>query len=304
MHGSPLNQVRAVFAAIDKIGSSKHQDKINAVENGAVTKHDIGQKIGVYSYETREQYINVAVDLAKYARQEFGIRDIARLTSDAVNNFLENKIASGVAKSTFDKYAAAIEKFVSALNTFKEQHNLPAVNIDISSSREMAKEMLERTQPTRAYEEPTTLINAIKDPVFKTIAQAQLAGGFRISELNHISLKNFKSDNIFEVIQGKGGLNREVELPKNVYNSLLELAKHPNLDNGKFGFDMNQYRDALKQAAKETGQEYTGSHGLRWNAAQNKYIEYSAKHGEVRAMQMVSNFLGHSRSDITRHYLR
>jgi hypothetical protein len=40
MRGSPIYQVRIVFAAVDKIGSSKHKDKLKAVESGAVTKHD------------------------------------------------------------------------------------------------------------------------------------------------------------------------------------------------------------------------------------------------------------------------
>jgi integrase len=304
MKGSILYQVRTIFSTIDKIGTSKHLDKQAAIESGAVTKHDIAQKIGVYSYNTREQYTNVGIELLRYAKQEFGIKDAARLTNEAVNSFLQTKIASGLARSTFDKYAAAIEKFVVGLNKFQEQQNLPTISIDISQTREQAKEMLERSIQSRAYENPQALINNIKNDVFKTIATAQLNGGFRISELNHMSLANFKNGGVFEVIQGKGGLDRQIELPSNIYNKLLELANKPNLPNNKFAFDMNQYRLELKAAAERSGQNYSGSHGLRWNFAQSKYLELSAKHGEVRALQMVSNLLGHSRSDITKHYLK
>jgi len=303
MKGSPLHQARAVFSVIDAIGTSKHAAKEQAIANGAVTKSDIAKQIGVHSFATKEQYINVAIDLLKYARDEFGIKDAARLTNEAVNSFLQTKIASGLARSTFDKYAAAIEKFVVGLNKFQEQHNLPTVSIDISESRQMAKEMLERNIQSRAYENPQALINSIKNNVFKVIAEAQLAGGFRISELNHMSLANFKNGGVFEVIQGKGGLDRQIELPQNVYNELLKLAKQPNLGN-KFAFDMNAYRNELKLAAQASNQQYTGSHGLRWNFAQLKYTEYSQKYGEVRALQIVSNLLGHQRSDITKHYLQ
>ena len=304
MKGSPLHQVRAVFSAIDAIGTSKHAAKEQAIANGAVTKHDIAKATGVYSYNTKEQYINVAIDLLKYARNEFGIKDAARLNSEAVNSFLQTKIASGVARSTFDKYASAVEKFVTALNKFQEQHNLPTISIDTTQVREEAKEILERNTQSRAYENPQALINNIKNDVFKTIATAQLAGGFRISELNHMSLANFLGDRTFKVISGKGGLDREIQLPQDVYDKLLELAKQPNTTNGKYGFDMNEYRNELKLAAQASQQAYTGSHGLRWNAAQNKYLEYSQKYGEVKALQLVSNFLGHSRSDITKHYLQ
>jgi len=303
MKGSILYQVRTIFGAIDKIGTSKHQDKELARENGAVTKHDIAQQTGVYSFATREQYINTSIELLRYAKEQFNIKDAARLTNEAVNSFLESKIAQGVARSTFDKYSSAIEKFVVGLNKFQQEHNLPTISIDTTQAREQAREMLERTTQSRAYSDPQSLIANIKDSTFKVIAQAQLSGGFRLSELNHMSLQNFKDNSIYLVISGKGGLNREIELPQDVYNKLLELAKQPNLGN-KFAFDMNQYRNELKLAAQASNQNYSGSHGLRWNAAQNKYLEYSQKYGEVKALQLVSNFLGHSRSDITKHYLQ
>jgi len=304
MKGSILYQVRTIFSMLDRIGTSKHLDKQAAIESGAVTKHDIAQKTGVYSYNTREQYANVGIELLRYAKEQFNVKDAARLNNEIVNSFLESKIAQGVARATFDKYASAVEKFVVALNKFQQEHNLPQISIDTTQVREQAKEMLERNIQSRAYENPQALINNIKNDVFKTIAQAQLNGGFRISELNHMSLANFKGDNTYEILQGKGGLNREVELPQDVYNKLLELANKPNLPNNKFAFDMNAYRNELKLAAQASNQSYSGSHGLRWNFAQSKYLELSAKYGEVRALQMVSNLLGHSRSDITKHYLK
>jgi len=304
MKGSILYQARTIFSMLDRIGTSKHLDKQAAIESGAVTKHDIAQKTGVYSYNTREQYVNVGIELLQYAKEQFNIKDAARLNNEIVNSFLQTKIAQGVARSTFDKYASAVEKFVVGLNKFQEQHNLPQISIDTTQVREQAKEILERTTQSRAYSDPQSLIDSIKNDIFKVIAEAQLNGGFRISELNHMSLQNFLGNSTFLVISGKGGLNREIQLTNDVYNKLLELAKQPNLPNGKYGFDMNQYRNELKLAAQASNQNYCGSHGLRWNFAQNKYLEYSSKYGEVRALQMVSNLLGHSRSDITKHYLR
>jgi len=304
MKGSILYQARTIFAMLDKIGTSKHQDKELARANGAITKSDIAKQTGVYSFATREQYTNVGIELLRYAKENFNIKDASKLNNEIVNSFLENKIASGVARSTFDKYASAVEKFVTALNKFQEQHNLPTISIDTTQVKEEAKEVLERNTQSRAYENPQALINNIKDNTFKVIAEAQLSGGFRISELNHMSLQNFLGNSTFLVISGKGGLDREIQLPKNIYDKLLELAKQPNTTNNKFAFDMNQYRNELKLAAQASQQAYTGSHGLRWNFAQNSYIELSAKYGEVRALQMVSNLLGHSRSDITKHYLK
>jgi len=305
MKGSPLHQARTAFSMIDGIGTSRHKDKEVAREQGYVTKSDIAKHTLVYSFETREQYVNIAVDLLKFAKQEYGIKDAARLNSEVANAYLINKIESGISKASFNKYAAAITKFETAINAFQKQHNLPTIELNTTQARQIAAETIQKEEAkSRAYEDPKKLIENIKDNTFKTIAEAQLAGGFRITELNHMSLQNFKDNNIFLVISGKGGKDREIELPADIYKALLELASKPSTNNGKFAFNMNEYRLELKAAAERSGQEYTGTHGLRWNAAQYKYIEYSNKHGEVKAMEMVSNFLGHTRASITQHYLR
>jgi len=305
MKGSPLNQARAAFAAIDGIGTSRHADKEIAREQGYVTKSDIAKHTLVYSFASREQYVNVAVDLLKFAKEQFGIKDAARLNSEVANAYLINKIENGISKASFNKYAAAITKFETAINAFQKQHNLPQVDLNTTQARQIAAETMQKQEiKSRAYENPQALIENIKDNTFRTIATAQLQGGFRISELNHLSIANFKDNNTIAVLQGKGGKDREIEIPKQTYKALMELASKPNTTNGKFSFNMNEYRQVLKEAAEKSGQSYQGTHGLRWSYAQNKYIEYSQKYGEVKAMEMVSNELGHVRASITQHYLR
>jgi len=305
MKGSPLHQARTAFSMIDGIGTSRHKDKEVAREQGYVTKSDIAKHTLVYSFASREQYINVAVDLLKFAKENFGIKDAAKLNSEIANAYLTNKIENGISKASFDKYASAITKFETAINKFQEQHNLPKVDLNTTQIRQIAAETIQKEEAkSRAYENPQKLIEKIENPTYRTIAEAQLQGGFRITELNHLSINNFKDNNVFIVLQGKGGKDREVELQNDTYKALLELASKPNTTNGKFSFNMNEYRQALKEAAERSGQEYQGTHGLRWNAAQNLYIKASAQHGEVKAMEIVSNFLGHTRASITQHYLR
>jgi len=307
VRGSINWQVHQVFNEIIAFGESKHEAKEQARQEGARTWHDIGKNIAIYSYATADQYRDIAKDLLSYTKEEFGIKDIEKLTSEHVNAYLETKIADGIKYSTFQKYAAALEKLEVALNTYAQTHNTgKEYHFDLSSVREQAREVLERSQTTRAYESPKALINSIQNPEYKIIAQAQYEGGFRISELNHISEKNFKENNTFQVISGKGGKDREVPLPANVYNALKSLIENKaDPTDGKFKFDMDKYREALKEAAQRSGQEYTGSHGLRWNFAQETFqkLQQEGKTYE-QSLQIVSNLLGHERADITRHYLR
>ena len=306
MRGSIVYQVHQVFAEIIQFGQSKHEAKELAREQGAKTWHEIGKNIAIYSYKTADQYRDIAKDLMNYTKEQFNTKDIEKLESKHIQSYLESKIADGVKYSTFQKYAAALEKLEVALNKYAESHNTGReYHFDLSSVREQAREVLERTQVTRAYENPKALIENIQNNDYKIIAQAQYEGGFRISELNHLSEKNFKEGNIFQVISGKGGKDREVPLSKETYQALKSLLDKADPADGKYKFDMNDYRNTLKEAADRSGQEYTGSHGLRWNFAQEKFAELQQQ-GKTyeQALQEVSHLLGHERPDITEHYLR
>jgi hypothetical protein len=84
---------------------------------------------------------------------------------------------------------------------------------------------------------------------------------------------------------------------------LVNNNLNPRYD--KFTFDRHQYRLALKIAASKSGQQYCGSHGLRWNYAQERFVALQQS-GLTReeALVQVSHEMGHSRGDITEHYLR
>jgi len=303
MRGSVVYQVHTVFAEIIRFGESKHAAKEQARASGAKTWHDIGKNIAIYSYRTADQYRDVAKDVMHYAKENFGVKDIERLTSEHVQAYLESKIADGIKYSTFQNYAAAIEKLEVALNQYAKTHETGnTYKFDLADIRKEAQEVLERSQVTRAYEDPKSLIENIQNDVFKTIATAQYEGGFRISELNHMSEKNFQENNTFLVISGKGGKDREVPLSQETYENLKALV---DKSGGKFEFDINAYRNELKQAAERSDQPYTGSHGLRWSFAQEKFSELMQQ-GKTyeQSLQIVSNLLGHERPDITEHYLR
>ena len=306
MRGNINYQVHQVFKEIISFGQSKHEAKAEARADGANTWHEVGKELGIYSYATADQYRDIAKDLMNYTREQFGFKDIEKLSSEHIQAYLENKIAEGVRYSTFQKYAAALEKLEVALNQYAQSHNTGnQYSFDIQDVRQQASEVLERSQATRAYEDPKALIENIQNSDYKIIAQAQHEGGFRISELNHISEKNFKDNNTFRVISGKGGKDREVPLSKETYQSLKSLLDKADKSDGKYKFNMNDYRNTLKEAAQASNQDYTGSHGLRWNFAQEKFMELQ-REGRTyeQALQEVSNLLGHERPDITEHYLR
>ncbi len=308
MRGSIKWQVNQVFQTINQIGSSKHMAKMEARAEGHTTWHEIGKNIDIYSYSTLDLYRDVAKDLMSYAKEQFNLRDIEKLNGEVVKSFLETKIADGVKYSTFQTYAAALEKLEVALNRYSEineRGNQYSFSEAIREVRQEAREVLDRSVETRAYEDPKGLIENIKDEKFQILAEVQYNGGFRISEINHVSPEQFKENNIFEVWDGKGGKDREIQLSENVYNSFKELVENNINENyNKFTFDENQYREAIKEGAELSGQEYHGSHGLRWNFAQETFAELQESgFSYEESLQEVSHLMGHERPDITEHYL-
>jgi hypothetical protein len=102
-------------------------------------------------------------------------------------------------------------------------------------------------------------------------------------------------------IVGKGGKPGEKAVSVDTFKELSRLIAA----NGTFRLDGHAYRESLKKAAAESGQAYHGSHGLRWNYAQERYAGLLASGlNDLQAMREVSHEMGHNRIDITLHYLK
>ncbi|WP_306547277.1 hypothetical protein [Desulfobulbus sp.] len=103
------------------------------------------------------------------------------------------------------------------------------------------------------------------------------------------------------MVQGKGGKVREVGVKPDTYARLEKVVANGQ----RFELSGDAYRRELKDAAMATGQEYQGSHGLRWSWAQERHqeLQRSGKTYE-QTIGQVSREMGHERADITEHYLR
>lgn len=159
--------------------------------------------------------------------------------------------------------------------------------------------------------DPSRLIGAISDGNHRLAGTIQHEAGIRIHETAVIRLEQLRSISaepatgrqcgVLE-IKGKGGKVRLAYIKPETYR---ELEKHIR-EQGSFRIDNDDYRQALKQAAASTSQSYTGSHGLRWSYARERYQEvmrmgYTAE----QSLLVLSRNMGHDRLDdaVTSHYL-
>jgi len=229
---------------------------------------------------------------------------------------LEARIADGVRYSTFQKEAAALAKFENALNRFAEKtgsgrtYDFRSYMTDV---RREAAQVLERFQETRAYANPAKLIGNISNSEYKLAAQLQHEGGARLYEASLIHKdqleglgkdpKTGKEVGLIRLDPGdtKGGKGRMISVSPGVYKRLEGHMRH----NGEFQIkSADSYRKALMEAANRSNQRYMGSHGLRWNFAQERFQELQKSgYSYEQCLAQTSWDMGHERADITLHYL-
>ncbi|ADU66175.1 integrase family protein [Desulfurispirillum indicum S5] len=308
MHGSVQKQVKSLFRTVDSVGTSKHQAKEVARFHGAKGWHEVGRQIGIHSHRTRDEYTRVWGELGQYMRSEFKIRDMQRITPEHVQSFLEGKIAAGVTYNSFTTYSSALQKLEVALDRLGEQYGnhdpgTYGFSNTIALMRAEARGVLERATETRAYEAPGKIIESLSG-TFQLAASMQLESGARISEISTIHASQLNPDRNSVTVQGKGGKIRELQLSENTYMKLEEAIGAAHKET--FSLSGSFYRSALQVAAKHSNQKYTGSHGLRWNFAQNRMAELTGGQGKPyeQALVQVSQEMGHERGSITEHYLQ
>jgi len=320
MHGSIRWQVDEIFhkSGINQIGVSKHIAKEGVRQelksSGQQTNwHTIGKEMGIHSYGTADTYREIWRMLGNYAKAEFKVRDMEKLTGEHARAFLESKLAGGLAHKTLLLYSASIEKLEVALNGYaaqKETGRVFSFANDIGAVRTAANEKLERFDESRAYADPSSLAAAVGEGRYNLITAIQRESGCRVKETNYMhkdQLRGLHRDaHTGQVkgwieVKGKGGKVRQISVSPSTYNRLKTV-----LACGKrLVFKPDGYRYELKKAAEKTDQRYEGSHGLRWSWAQERFQELQ-RHGMSyeKAMFQVSNEMGHERGDITGHYLK
>ena len=316
IRGSINFQVNKIFveSGIFVPGTSKHAEKNNARESGARTWSDLGRQLKIYSYRTAEVYKDTWHQAGHWIKENIGVKDMERVSGEHIKSYLESRIADGVKYSTFQREAAALSKFENALNMYATQtekegeYNFREAIQDV---RYEASQVLDKTVGTRAYENPKELISHIENDNFKTAASVQYEGGARLNEVWRVEtndLRGIRMDPHTEEFrgwleaEGKGGKVREISVSVETYHAVERVLQE---NGGNMHFDKNEYREILKEAAEVSGQDYAGSHGLRWNFAQER-MEELQEHTSMtyeERLQEVSWEMGHERADITEHYL-
>jgi hypothetical protein len=323
MRGSMTSQAWCLMtqSGILHLGESKGAAKQNAIadlrsQGDSVTSSAIAQRIGVHGNSTMHQYASTWVQMANFARDELGIKNIENLTGLHVLEYLDFKAEIGVGRDHLNTEMAALNKMEQALNKWSEKRDLGKtydLHVAVETFREDTARRIPPNDMVRAYTNASALVSAVPQGTAENLAVRILAeSGCRIAEgtkiaesqLRGIAIDRHTGKTIGQFgFHGKGGKANMGNLTPKTYTDL----EHHVREHGQFQVTQQHVREALSAAAQVSGQGYEGhgAHGLRWNFAYSRMAELQQhKMSRDEALAQVSHEMSHNRADITEHYLR
>lgn len=234
MRGSVIYQVTTCLDSLNKFGSSKYEAKQELMKAGITKSGDIAQNTGIYSENTMKNYINAGVQAFQYIREEFGIKDITKITGEHIKSYLEQR-ASEVEYKTLKIDMAGINKLEQAINNYNNTDvDFRSAVEDFRQDIKLDTEYIQNINESRSLLEPEKVINSIENESHKLVADMQLNYGFRINEVAKIDLDKQLNNNILSV-QAKGGQIINKELNQEHLSKLQELSSNGIFNINKLG---------------------------------------------------------------------
>lgn len=301
MRGSINWQTDQLRQAISAIGESKHADKEAAraaLGDTPATSQRISEFTKLHSFSASYDYRETWRAIGQHAR-ELGQKDMARITAEHVKSFLDMRRESKIAHSTWQKEASHAGKLGNAISA------LTGVRVSfreaINELRPGAKDALENPDRNRGYVDPRGVIAEINNPVSNLVATIQLEGGARCHEVTQIRADQLREGNQIDLTNTKGGMPRTIEVKPETFQ---RLQKTLNERGGVIRVNQSTYRNHVAEAASRAGEVNSGTHDLRYNFAQHRYMELTKDgYAPEQAHYLISEEMGHHRPDITLHYL-
>jgi integrase len=252
------------------------------------------------SFQTAKLYLAEWLKLGNYVRENFGINRVSDIKPQHIESYIEQK--ADLSPKSLKNLSSALGKLENVLNQ-KLGMEVNFGNRELLTGRflanKIAAEKLKEYSSSRgAYRNPEGLIEGLSDSTYQLVAKLQYQGGLRIHEVQQLKEHSLKDGRV--EVRGKGGYVRQVEIPPSTYRELREVIERE----GRIRFDYKGYLNDLRESSVITDQQYQGSHGLRYNYAQNCYNSLIQQgYGHWEALKITSENMGHHRPEITLHYL-
>jgi len=291
---SPKAAIKIIMSQANGIGQSKSKEKALEIQKGQ-NGHFISTK--AHSIKSMQALRSVTTNYIFFLKENHGGRVVQHINKDTVKEFLLSKNISGASLNT---YISTMGKMVDNLNKVgihsierKDIHNIRTEfkNNNINLSKE---------HTNRAYQNTEKIIRNVEaSSSYGLSAKLQVEAGLRIDDATN-SNKWKLNNNILTINQSKNGLSyKTLQLDNRTVNEVKEAIAEG------YKIDKTEYSTVLKEAIEQTGQEFNGTHGLRYSFAQERMSELKSEYNYSTSagLAQISLEMGHSREEISLHYL-
>ena len=316
-------------------GKSKHEEFQKSYD-----KNETRQTDYIHTYATENRYEKVVAKFSDFLKEEFNlkyVRDFKDLSTEEIyicldRYFEKQRDEEHLSASTLKLHISALEKVLCTIRPSLREYFTP-------ENRAKWRDGVEKGDNDR-YNNPDRVIENLHkiDETSYAIAQIQRTSGARIGDVKKLVLDE---ENMRAYIPGsKGGRHRSIHYDHSPeefqklkeYKEILDKA----LQEKKFSeIREEEYYKNLRKACRMAQEPYKGSHPFRYEFAQTTYetikelpkeeqeqyyrtilrewgrneedIEgkvREVKEKDMLAEAIISEFLGHSRLDISLHYLK
>jgi hypothetical protein len=313
-------------------GRSKHADMEESYE-----KYETRETRAIYSYSTYNRYETVICKFADFLRDEMGVkyeRDFRRLSEDelyyCIDQYFQKQIEECLAQNTLEIHISALYKVLGEAKPEIREYFTP-------EARERWRDGIPQGDNDR-YNDPQKIIENLHkiSEESAVIAELMRLTGARVGDVKKIVLN--EENKRVDIKDSKGGRSRsiyydyfpqefeKVKEYKKKLDKILEERSYSDIRE-------NQFYDDLRRACRKAQEPYKASHPFRYEWAQETYkvisqlpveeqkdfyrrileergkedIEGAMKRVEEKdawAIAIISEELGHSRLDISMHYLK
>lgn len=304
MRGNLDYQIAQIWKKIDGIGTSKAAFRSASSHKNVNDTLPVSDK--VHSFEYKDEVLRTARDIGRFAFK-YGVKDLSKISYEIVDKWFLEKIDRDVSRDTLRNYLSHIVKIQIALEAIASDEQVACIGYtkeELSSIHAMLKSLNKNGYINRAYSNPGAIVSNLDNNEYY-VGLLQYRYGLRVTEAAHI--KRSQMDGHTLTIQGKGGYFQNKELTPELSDTIIE-----RMVEGVFKINQNSYRKNLEESARIEGETYHGTHGLRYNYAQNLYFKHYNENvqrgmtyieAHKTALKQTSEEIGHHRAEITMHYL-
>jgi hypothetical protein len=284
---------------------AKKEEKINP-------DSDYFEKVS--SYQTMASYRSIWNNFFHYLREHWRLNNCENIEGNHVAAYMDYKIEYYPSKQYLEKISAAMGKLQVALKQYTHDKYGKSKAYDFSVRQKILNsarnlKQVSNNHHNRAYNDPQSIIDNLSSPSHQLAATMQIEGGTRLEGVGLIKKEQLKGYKIDSVTSKKVGVIETKEKGGKVGDVYISVKSYEALENhireyGTFRFSKQKYMQDIRAACEHLNIQADGSHGFRWNFAQNRLFEYAqAGYTYEQSLQLVSNEMKHNRASITEHYL-